>query len=125
MEEQVNLETIGIGTKEATKLEPARVKIVKISVETVGAKNSKKVVCQVQHPSADDTIQISSGKIERNEKLDVGGLWLNQDEDGKIRKGSLLASFLDFMKVGNSKELEGKECDTVEDNSGYLVFKVY
>jgi len=125
MEEQENLETIGIGTKEAEKLKPEKVKIVKVVVETVGVKNSKKVVCQVEHPAAEDTIQISSAKIEKNGKLDVSGLWVNTDEDGLIRKGSLLANFLNFMNVENAKELEGKECDTVEDNSGYLVFKVY
>ena len=125
MEEQKNLETIGIGTKETIKLEPGNVKIVKATVETVGEKNAKKVVCEVKHPAAEDIIHISSAKIERKGKLDVGGLWFNQDEDEMIRKGSLLATFLSFMKVGNIKELEGKECMTVDDDSGYLVFKAY
>lgn len=125
MEEQKNFENIGIGTKETTKLEPATVKIVKAVVESVGEKQANKVSCEVKHPKAEDTIKISSAKVETKGKLSVGGLWFNQDDDGNIRKGSLLANFLVFMKAKNIKELEGKELMTVEDDSGYLVFKAY
>src|SRR3990167_10248599 len=125
METQENLEIIGIGTKEATKLEPATVKIVKAIVEPVGDKKAKKVSCEVKHPSANETIKISSVRAEKKGKLNVGGLWFNQDEDKNIRKGSLLANFLSFMNARTVKELEGKECQTVEDDSGYLVFKAY
>lgn len=126
METQENLETIEIGTKETTKLEPAKVKIVKAFVEPVGEKGAKKVVCEVQHPSKTDaTIQISSVKAERKGKLETSGLWVNLDEDKKIRKGSSLAHFIQFLGAQNVKGLEGKECVTVEDESGYLVFKAY
>lgn len=125
MSEQAQLETKGIGTKETTKLEPATVKIVKAYVEEVGEKKSKKVQCEVKHPAQEDTIKISSVRSERKGKLGIGGLWFNEDEDGLIRKGSLLADFLNFVKVPNIKELEGKEVATVEDDSGYLVFKAY
>ena len=112
METQENLEIIGIGTKEATKLEPATVKIVKAIVEPVGDKKAKKVSCEVKHPSANETIKISSVRAEKKGKLNVGGLWFNQDEDKNINARTV-------------KELEGKECQTVEDDSGYLVFKAY
>lgn len=123
--ETQELETIGIGTKESMKLEPEKVKIVKASVESVGDKGNKKVVCLVEHPKADSPIQVSSAKIEFKGKLVVGGLWFNQDEDNLIRKGSTLANFLSFMNVPNIKELEGKEVLTTEDEAGYLVFKAY
>jgi len=125
METQTNFETVEIGTKESTKLEPANVKIVKVSIEPVGSKDAKKVQCEVKHPSSETLIKVSSAKIERKGKLEVGGLWFNLDDDNKIKKGSLLASFLNFMQVKNVKELEGKQCQTVEDDSGYLVFKAY
>lgn len=125
METQENLEKIGVGTKEATKLKPEIVTIVKAAVEEVGDKKAKKVVCFVKHPDQEDTIQISSAKIERRGKLEVSGLWFNQDEEGKIRKGSVLAQFLSFMKAENVESLEGMDCSTVEDDSGYLVFKAY
>ena len=126
MQEQENLEDVGVGTKEIEKLKPEIVKIVKATVELVGDKNSKKVVCEVEHLGALDAIKISSAKIEAKAfKLVISGLWFNQDEDGNIRKGSLLANFLNFMKAEKVKDLEGKECMTVEDDSGYLVFKAY
>jgi hypothetical protein len=125
METQENLETLEVGTKESIKLDPAIVKIVKSCVETVGDKGSKKAVFEVKHPAQEELIKISAVKIERKGKLERGGLWFNQDEDGKIRKGSFLANFIGYLKAKNIKELEGKECATVEDESGYLVFKAY
>ena len=125
METQENLEEVGIGTKESIKLEPATVKIVKATVEEVGEKKAMKVTCEVKHPSQEDTIRISSAKVEEKKGLRVGGLWFNPDDEGKIRKGSLLANFLNFMKAENVKSLAGKDCLTVEGDSGYLVFKAY
>lgn len=126
MEEQENLEKIGIGEKEAQKLEPAEVDIVKANVETVGNKNAKKVVCEVKHPVKEETIHISSAKVEQGkDKVKVVGLWFNKDEDGKIRKGSATALFLQSVGAQNVEELAGKKVGTVEDENGYLAFKAY
>jgi hypothetical protein len=125
MEEQENLETIGIGTKEQQKLEPKAVKIVNVKVESVGDKGAKKLVCEVKHPDKQETIQISSSKVEKKGKLEVGGLWVNLDEDKLIKKNSTLAFFLSFVGAKNIRELEGKEVKTIEDDSGYLAFKAY
>ena len=125
METQEDFYNTEIGTKETKKLEPEEVKIVKVEVETIEKANSPKVVCFVKHPQGEREISISSAKMERKGKLEVGGLWFNQDEEGKIKKGSLLANFLSFMGAKVVKELEGKTCKTVEDESGYLVFKGY
>ena len=120
-----NPEDTGIGTKEAVRLEPAEVEIIAATVEPVGDKGAKKVVCEVKHPSAEEHIRISSAKAERKGKLEATGLWFNPDDEGLIRKGSMLAEFLTFMKAGKVSELAGKKCMTVEDTSGYLVFKAY
>ena len=135
MEEQTNLEEIGIGDKETTQLEAKKVKIVKVEIKTVGEKGSKKVNCECQHPDkTDGNISISSAKVERKGNLEISGLWFNTDETeeerkqgkiGNIRKGSVLALFLTFMKSNNVKELENKEVETVLDQSGYLAFKAY
>jgi len=125
MEEQKNFETIGIGTKEQTKLEPKNVKIVNAKVESVGDKGAKKLVCLVKHPDKEEPIQISSAKVEKKGKLEIGGLWVNLDEDNLIKKNSSLAVFLKFIGANNIKELEGKEVNTIEDDSGYLAFKTY
>ncbi len=126
METQENLETVGIGDKEALKLNPTRVKIVKASVVAVGEKGNNKVVCEVEHPAKKDgTIQISAAKVEIKNSLKVSGLWFNTDEDNRIRKGSALALFLQKVGASNISELAAKEVDTIEDDNGYLAFKGY
>ena len=125
-ETQTNLNELVIGTKEAQKLKPTNVKIVKAGIESIGEKGYQKMVCEVEHPDkTDGTIKISDAKMERKGKLEVVPLWLNKDEDGLIRKGSPLALFLQFTKASNIGELVGKELATTEDSNGYLVFKAY
>jgi len=126
MEEQTNLENIGIGDKEVQTLKPAKVKIVKATVETVGEKGNRKVQCECQHPEkTDGNIRISSAQVLKNKTVTSSGLWFNLDEDERIRKGSTLALFLQYMGVSAVKELEGKEVDTEQDDKGYLSFKAY
>ena len=122
-EDILNLET---GEKEAVSLKPAKVKIEKVVVQEVGTKGNKKLVCSVKHPDKDESISISAVKYEGTKgKLTISGLWVNLDEDKKIRKGTALANFISYLECKIPKELEGKEIDTVEDDSGYLVFKAY
>lgn len=124
MEEQdiLKLET---GTKEAQKLEPKKVKIVKTFIEEVGDKKNQKLVCNVEHPDREEVVKISAVKYESKGKLAVTGLWVNLDEDKKIRKGSALAEFMKVLGAKSPKELEGKEVSTTEDEKGYLCFKGY
>jgi len=124
MDEQeiLNLET---GEKEAEVLKPTKVKIVKVKIVSVGEKQNQKLVCEVKHPDREENIEISAVKYERNEKLQITGLWINLDEDKKIRKNSALAFFKNFVGVKTQQELVGKELETVEDERGYLVIKAY
>jgi hypothetical protein len=124
MEDQaiLNLET---GTKEAVALTPKTVKIEQVRIEPVGEKKNTKLVCSVKHPDREETIEISAVKYEARNKLQVTGLWVNLDEDSKIRKGSALAIFMAKIGARTPKELEGREVDTTEDEKGYLVFKAY
>lgn len=124
MEEQdiLNLET---GTRESVSLSPKEVKIVQVRIATVGDKGNKKLVCDVKHPDKEETIKISAVKLEQKGKLVVVGLWANLDEESKIRKGSALAEFMKFLNVTKPSDLETKDCNTVEDEKGYLCFKAY
>lgn len=124
MEEQeiLNLET---GEKEAQKLEPKKVKIVKTSVKSVGEKGNQKADFEVKHPDREETINVSEVKYEKNSGLVVSGTWINFDEDNKIRKGSALANLLAFFDAKNIKEMEGKEVETADDGKGYLCIKAY
>lgn len=126
MEEQIDLLHLETGTKEATTLEPKKVKIVKISVEEVGDKGNKKAVFEVKHPDKEETIRISSVKYEtKTGKLSVSGTWVNLDDEDKLRKGSALANLIAFLNCKVLKEVEGKEAETSKDDSGYLCFKAY
>jgi len=116
---------IGIGTKETTALKPGIVEVMMVEVETLGKKNSKKLVCTCKHPSKDEPIKISGVKYENKSNLDVQGLWINKDDDGNLRKDSALAALIRKLNVTTPQGINGKEVETVLDGSGYLVFKGY
>lgn len=116
---------LGIGNEEAVTLKPAIVKITDISIEEVGAKKSKKVICSVKHPDNPEPIKISGMKYENKGKLEISGLWINKDSRGLIRKGSALAILMNTLGVQQIGLLAGKDIPTIQDEKGYLVFKVY
>lgn len=115
----------GIGTQEAVTLKPLAVIIKEITIEEVGDKKAKKIVCTCEHPDSDNPIKISQIKWENKGKLEVTGLWFNKDSEGLIRKGSALAVFLSQMNAKNPSELVNKTCNTILDEKGYLSFKGY
>jgi len=118
----LNLET---GEKEAQALKPKSVKIVNVRIEPVESLKRDKAVFEVKHPDREETIDISSAKYERNKKLQITGLWVSLDEDGKLQKGSALAHLKDFLEAKTLKDTIGKEIMTAEDDKGYLCFRAY
>ena len=125
-ETQEELKTeIGTTESEAKRLEPKKVKIVKVGIQEVGEKKNKKVVCEVQHPDNEETISISSVAYLKEKKVVNTGLWYNLDKEKKIQKSSALAVFLNKTGSKIIKELEGKEVETEFDSGNYLCFKAY
>jgi len=123
MESQEELEK-GIGNIEPEILKPAKVKIVKVELKEI--KKMKKLVCSVKHPNREETIDISRVKyIGKGDKVSTVGLWYMEDSEGNIQKGTALAEFLIFNVAKNIKQLEGKEIETIAEDSGYLCFKSY
>jgi len=116
---------IGIGSEEAITLTPAVVKIISISIQELGEKKAKKVICSCKHPDNIEPIHISSVKYENKGKLETAGLWLNLDKSKLIRKGSALAVFLLNNGCQTAEQLIGKEVPTIQDEKGYLCFKAY
>jgi len=121
----------GIGTKEIQKLNPKKVKIVSVRIQekTKEGKEMKTPLIHIdcKHPDKDELISLSKVKYERNNKLEVVSLWVQLDEDNKIRKSSSVSAVLNFLKCSNLEEIYGKEIDTIkqsEDNS-YLCLKAY
>ena len=124
MDEQ-NILDMETGEKEFETLKPATVKIEKIEIQEVGEKKNKKLVCSVKHPEKEELISISAVKYENKGKLETVGLWVNLDEDKKIRKGSALAVLIAFLNAGTPNGLVGKDVATVEGDKKYLAFKGY
>ncbi len=123
-QDELNKE-IGTTESENKRLEPKKVKIVKVEVIEVGEKKNKKVNCSVLHPDHQDgTITISSASYLKDKKVVNTGLWYNLDKEDKIQKGSALAIFINSTGSKNLKELEGKDVDTELDGN-YLCFKAY
>jgi len=128
MEETQDKLKIGIGTKEAVSLKPAKVKIVNVEILDINPENKKisdKVSIEVKHPDREDSIHISTVKYLKGDKVTEAGLWYNLDDDNLIRKGSALAVFLEKIGVTNLEELKGKEVETMDTKSGFLCFKAY
>lgn len=126
MENQERLDK-EIGTKEIEKLKPEKVKIEKVEVITVGEgkKKADKVTCYCTHPAQEDPIKISSVEYLKGKNVVTMGIWYKEDAEGKLQKGSVLTSFLDFVGAKTIRDLEGKEIMTTEDDKGYLCFKAY
>ena len=124
MEEELNME---VGTKEIKKLQPAKVKIGEVNIEEVkfGTKTNRKVVCGCLHPAREEAVRISGVRYELNGKLITAGLWFNKDDEGKIQKGSATAVMMEKLEVTKLIDLKGKEVETVVDDKGYLIFKIY
>jgi len=100
------------------------VKIVKVEMKPIN--NMKKIVCSVKHPNREEPIAISRVKyLGKGEKLATVGIWYKEDKEGNIQKGTALADFLIFNGVENVKQLEGKEIETIAEDTGYLCFKAY
>jgi len=127
MEEQEELKELNleIGTEEATKLKAEKVKIEKVEIKLVGAKRLPKLICFCKHSASDTPIEISAVRYVEKGKLETRGLFLTKDNKGFIKKGSALAIFIQSQDCKSAGKLVGKTVDTVQDDNGFLVFKIY
>jgi len=117
-----------IGTEEVQRYKPAKVDIKTVEIIEVGAKKYPKVVCNVKHPDYEELIQLSSIEYinPNSKKVENSGLFINKDSEGKIRKNSALASFMNLLDAKTILELSNKDgIETITGSSGYLAFKSY
>ena len=128
---QIDYSKIGVGTKETSKLKPAKVKIlgVEIQTKTKEGKIMKSPLANilVKHPDREEQVKLSKIKYEKNGKLEVVTLWVNLDEEGKFQKSSALAELLRITQSLTIEELTGKEVETIEQSKEdtYLCIKAY
>jgi len=117
-----------IGTEEVQRYKPANVNIVSVEILEVGEKKYPKVVCNVKHPDIEELIQLSSVEYinPNTKKVENSGLFINKDSEGKIRKNSALAMFMNLLNAKSIAELAEKtDVETISGSSGYLAFKGY
>lgn len=120
-----------IGTKENPTLNPTKIKIVSVRIQT-NTKEGKEMKTplayfECKHPDKEELISLSKVKYEKNGKLNVVSLWIQLDEDNKLKKSSSVSAVLNFLKCASLEEVYGKEIDTVKqsEDSAYLCLKAY
>ena len=119
---------VGIGTKEQEQLKPAKVIGIASSLETVKTGDKvigDKVTIICKHPDRSEPIHLSSVKYLKKDKLKTSALWFNLDEDDKIVKNSALAIWMRHNNLETLENIDKKEFETIDDESGYLCFKAY
>lgn len=81
----------------------------------------------VKHSGKNELIKISKIKRQIKDKLIVQSLWLIQDEEDNIQKGSSADLLTQYLNVETLAEAEGKSIDTIEesDDSDFLCLKLY
>lgn len=124
-----------IGEKESKrKLLPKPVLVMGRSVEKIigkptgknaGKEVGKKLVLIVKHPDKEETINISQILIIVGKSVKTSTLFVNLDEDGKIQKGSEIATLLQLCKVKTIEELVGLTLQTEIDENTFLAIKGY
>lgn len=118
---------IGIGTKEAAKLEAKPVIVAGVKVEMKQDKTKKDigeiVVFICKHPDKEEMLELDSIKFEKDQKVKVTGAWFNLDSDGQIAKQSALAIAMRFYNVKALEDFTGKVIQTAMDEKGYLAVK--
>ena len=127
MEEQDKLK-IGVGSLEIERLEAKEVEIQGVRIEEVKKDDKvigEKVILISKHPDREDLLQISTVKYIKGDKVETSGTWFNTDTEGKIQKGTALASLLTHFNVPTLDELVGKKLPTDFDSHGYLCIKAY
>ncbi|KKK85509.1 hypothetical protein LCGC14_2772600, partial [marine sediment metagenome] len=93
--------------------------------EYIEKAKSDKIIFIIKHPDQEAHIEISSAKVLVKDKLKTYGLWYKLDEDGKIQKGSTLATLMQFNGIEKLNECDGKEVETILDEDGYLTLRAY
>jgi len=125
---QINLDEIGIGTKEKQSLSAKPVKVISHRIDPVKNKEDKdvgdKLVLVCKHPEREDPIELSKVTYLKGKQVTSSGLWVHQDEDGLIPKNSALSTAMKKYGCSIIKDFDGKEIETEIDGM-YLVIKAY
>lgn len=131
-EDNQEILSIGIGTKEPVTLKPKRVVVERartIPKEKDGKVVGELIVLTCRHPDRkDETIELSNAKtLGVGDKIKLSALWFNKDEDGNLAKKSIASQVLRYYDVNNFGDLIGKEVETTvqSESNSFLCIKAY
>ena len=125
---ETDFENLEVGLPENSGIESKPVKVISSEIRKIkidDKKSADKVVLICEHPDISELLPLSSVCFSKNGKLKIEGLWFNIDRANQISKYSALSILLDFFKVKNIKELNGRTLPTVSGANGFLVIKAY
>lgn len=119
-----------IGAKEQPKLAAGSVTVKTVEVKFAKEGSKAKIVkLGCKHPDKEELVILSNVLIKsiqgQNISIKKDALWYNLDEDGSIRKNSVLAEVMRFYKKATLNEFKESVLTTEQDVSGYLAIKAY
>ena len=119
-----------IGTKEQPKLAAGSVTVKTVEIKPAKEGSKAKIVkFGCKHPDKEELIILSNVLIKsiqgQNISIKKDALWHNLDDEGNIRKNSVLAEVMRFYKKSTLNEFKESVLTTEQDVSGYLAIKAY
>lgn len=114
-----------IGDKEIKRLEAKPVVVDTARVEEKGVNKTPLLILSVKHPDQDETLDLSKVQFIDGNNVKTVGLWISQDEDGNLQKGSTVPKLMAFYKIKQLVELKDITLQTVLDDKNYLCIKAY
>jgi hypothetical protein len=114
-----------IGDKEIKRLEAKPVVVNTARIEEKGVKKTPLLILSVKHPDQDETIDLSKVQFIDGSNVKTVGLWISQDEDENLQKGSTVSKLMTFYKIKQLVEIKEMTLQTVLDEKNYLCIKAY
>lgn len=115
-----------VGDKETNiTLEAKPVKIVGTRKDEVGKSKNEKFVFVCKHPDREENIEISKATYLNGKTLKCIGTWVSLDQEGYLFKNSAVSKLITFNGASSLYGLVSKEVNTIEDENGYLSFKLF
>ena len=116
--------------KEPEQLDAKDVKVVEVEIREQKNKDGKvvgdKLVLRCQHPDLmEKPIEISQAIYLRGKNIKTSGLWIGEDDEGRIPFNSAVANVLRYAKTTKVNELLGKTIHTAKNDDGFLIVKAY
>jgi|AntAceMinimDraft_4_1070372.scaffolds.fasta_scaffold217333_1 hypothetical protein len=114
-----------VGNKEIERLGPKPVVVDTARIEEKGTNKTPLLILSVKHPDQEETLDLSKAQFIEGTNVKTVGLWISQDADENIQKGSAVAKLMAFYNITQLVELKDITLQTILDDKKYLCIKAY